>query len=75
MKTVTLRIGWRETHYRILLYLSVRAALEMLCKKKKKHVVKCILIANDSSDDERVDEPQPSTSQITRRRVSKQKKT
>ena len=46
----------------------------MLCQKKS--VVKRILIANESSDDERVDKSQPSTSQITlRRRVSKQKKT
>ena len=42
----------------------------------KKRVVKRKLIANDSSDDEKVDEPQPSTSRITRkRRLSKQKKT
>ena len=40
----------------------------------KKRVVKSILIVNDSSDNERVDEHQPSTSQIMRRRrVSKQK--
>ena len=59
-------------HHHTLLYLSVHTALEVLSKKR---VVNRKLIANYSSNDERLDETLLSTSRITRRRrVSKQKK-